>query len=192
MATYALLALLRHDARAKIAKNNSGCAQTNVKGVHGKSTVDPPFILWNLRRLWYASYMVEKICDDKDGILVVDDEEMIEEMIEQMVERRGCLHASYNDPAEALQYYIENSQKITLMITDLTMPKLSGSDLIKAALQINPKLQIILLTGYAEEHIPVDVRPLTHAILPKPFVQADVIDVVRTALDKVDHQHLSS
>lgn len=59
--------------------------------------------------------MVEKLCDDKDVILVVDDEEMIE----QIVERRGCLHASYNDLAEALQYYIENSPKITLMVTDL-------------------------------------------------------------------------
>ena len=99
---------------------------------------------------------------------------------------------SFNDPAEALQYYIENSQKITLMITDLTMPILPGPDLIRRALRINPKLPIILITGYAEEHIPDDIHPLVHRVLPKPFVKAEVLDAVRTALNKVDHQHTSN
>jgi DNA-binding NtrC family response regulator len=108
------------------------------------------------------------------------------------MERRGCLHASFNNPAEALQYYTEHSQQITLMITDLTMPVLSGPDLIKNALRINPKLPIILITGYADEHIPDDVSPLVHRVLPKPFTKAELFDAVRTALDKVDHQHVSS
>lgn len=136
--------------------------------------------------------MVEKICDARDVILVVDDEEMIAEMIQGIVERHGCRHVSFSNPTEALQYYIENSQKITLMVTDLTMPVLSGPDLIRNALRINPKLPIILITGYAEEHIPDDIRPLVHHILPKPFVKAEVLDAVRTVLGKVDHQHPSA
>lgn len=139
--------------------------------------------------------MVENPCDDKDVVLVVDDEEtvgdIIGEMIGDMVERHGCQYVFFNDPTEALRYYIENSQKITLMITDLTMPKLSGPDLIRRACQINPKLSIIIITGYAEEYVPDDVRLLIHRILPKPFVKAEVLDAVRTALLKVDHQHPS-
>jgi two-component system, cell cycle sensor histidine kinase and response regulator CckA len=131
--------------------------------------------------------MVESICGDKDVVLVVDDDEMIVEIIDWMVERGGCLHASFNDPAEALQYYIGNSQKITLMITDLTMPVLPGPDLIRRALQINPKLPIVLMTNYAGEHIPDDVRSLVHRVLPKPFMKAEVLDAVRTGLNKVDH-----
>ena len=134
--------------------------------------------------------MVENICDDKDVVLVVDDEEMIEKVIQQTVERRGCRSVSFNNSVEALQYYIENSQKVTLMITDLTMPTLPGPDLIRRALRVNPKLPIILLTSYAEERIPDDVRLLVHRVVPKPFMQAEVLDGVRTALDKVDHQHL--
>ena len=131
--------------------------------------------------------MVETLCDDKDVVLVVDDEEMIGEMIGHMVERHGCQHISFNDPAEALQHYRENSQKITLMITDLTMPKLPGPDLIKHALRINPKLPIILITGYTEEHIPDDIRPLVQHILPKPFAAPELVDAVRTVLDKAGH-----
>jgi two-component system C4-dicarboxylate transport response regulator DctD len=73
------------------------------------------------------------------------------------------------------------------MITDLTMPVLPGPDLIRRALQINPKLPIVLMTNYAGEHIPDDVRSLVHRVLPKPFMKAEVLDAVRTGLNKVDH-----
>ena len=136
--------------------------------------------------------MIDTPCDDQDVVLVVDDEEIISDLIGNMVGRHGCQHVSFNDPTEALQYYIENSHKITLMITDLTMPKLPGSDLVKNALQINPKLPIILITGYAEEHIPDDIRPLVRRILPKPFMKAEVLDAVRTALSKAGRQHSST
>jgi two-component system, cell cycle sensor histidine kinase and response regulator CckA len=136
--------------------------------------------------------MVDKICDDKDIVLVVDDESVIGEMIGRMVERHGCQHVSFNDPVKALQYYRDNSQKITLIITDLTMPKLPGPDLIKNALRINPNLPIVLITGYAEEYIPDDVRPLVQHVLPKPFVKAEVVDAVRTALQNGGHQYSST
>jgi CheY-like chemotaxis protein len=73
--------------------------------------------------------MVEKLCDEKDVILVVDDEEMIAEMIQQMLERRGCQTISFNDPLEALHYYTENSQKITLLITQRDEPTITVDDL---------------------------------------------------------------
>jgi two-component system, cell cycle sensor histidine kinase and response regulator CckA len=164
----------------------------NVKRLGEKTISGPPLILFNLRKLWYASSMVEKICDDNDVVLVVDDEEMIGDMIGHMVERHGCQHVSFDDPTEALKYYTENSQKITLMITDLTMPKLPGHALIRNALRINPKLPVILITGYAQEHIPDEIHPLVHRVLPKPFVKAEVLDAVRTALNEAGRQDASN
>ena len=136
--------------------------------------------------------MAQNICDDKDVVLVVDDEEMIGEMIGDTVERHGCQHISFNSPAEAQQYYITNAPKITLLITDLTMPLVPGPQLIKNLLRVNPKLPIILVTGYADEHIPDDIRPLVEHILPKPFLKVGLVHAVRTALDKVHYQHLST
>jgi two-component system cell cycle sensor histidine kinase/response regulator CckA len=135
--------------------------------------------------------MTQAICDDKDVILVVDDEEEIGEIIGDLVERHGCQHISFSDPVVALQYYIANAPKITLIITELTMPLVPGPQLIKNVLRVNPKLPIILVTGYADEHIPDDIRPLIQHILPKPFVKAELLHAVRTTLDKADHQHLS-
>ena len=73
--------------------------------------------------------MTVTTCDDKHIVLVVDDEEMIEEMIGELVEEYGCPHASFHDPVKALQHYKENARNVVLMVTDLTMPSLSGSDL---------------------------------------------------------------
>ena len=136
--------------------------------------------------------MAQAICDDKDVVLVVDDEEEIGEIIGDMVERHGCQHISFNNPTEALQYYIANAPKITLIITDLTMPLVPGPQLIKIVLRVNPKLPIILVTGYADEHIPDAIRPLVRHVLPKPFVKLELLHAVRTALDRVDHQHLAN
>jgi two-component system, cell cycle sensor histidine kinase and response regulator CckA len=124
---------------------------------------------------------MDTVCDEKDIVLVIDDEEMIEEMIEALVENHGCAHVSFSDPTEALHYYEENSWKITLMITDLTMPSLSGPDLVRKVLQINPRLPVILVTGYPNEQIPADIPALVRHIIPKPFTKSELLDAVRTA-----------
>jgi DNA-binding NtrC family response regulator len=135
--------------------------------------------------------MTQTICDDMD-VLLVDDEEIIGEIIGDRVKHHGCQHISFNNPTKALQYYIANAPIITLIITDLTMPVVPGPRLIRNVLRISPKLPIILLTGYAEEHIPDDIGPLIERVLPKPFVKSHLLLAVRTALRKADHQHLSS
>ena len=133
--------------------------------------------------------MSDALCDNRDIILVIDDEKMIEEMIEELVEDQGCSHVSFTDPAKALQHYKENSERITVMITDLTMPSISGPGLIREVLQINPGLPIILITGYGEEYIPHDILSVVHCIVPKPFTKSEILDAVRTALSKVGHEH---
>lgn len=134
------------------------------------------------------------LCDAKDVVLVVDDEEVVDEMIQGVVGERGCTSVSFNNSKEALHFYLERPHNITVAITDLTMPVLSGPDLIKKMLEVNPKLPIILITGYAEnkKHTLDEIRPLVHHILQKPFRASDLLDVVRTALDKADHKHPSS
>ena len=134
--------------------------------------------------------MVEKICDDKDVVLVVDDEEMMEEMIERMVYKHGCAHISFDDPLNALRYFRENAQRVTILITDLTMPSISGAGLIKEVAQINPKLPIILVTGYDGEHVPDDIMPLVRHIVPKPFTTPELIDALRVELVRTGHKHL--
>ena len=118
--------------------------------------------------------MTATVCDDAHIVLVVDDEEMIEEIMGKFVEKYGCPHVSFHDPVKAMQHYRENSQNIALMVTDLTMPSMSGSDLVRKALEINPKLPIILITNYVGENIPSDIPPLVRGTVSKPFTKSEL------------------
>jgi len=150
----------------------------------------PASILCDLDRLCYAWSMTEALRDERDIVLVVGDEELAEETIQEMVEQRGCLTVSHTNPA--LHYHVDNSPTITPLIAGLTMPLVSGPELIRNLLQINPKVSIILVTGHADEQIPDDIRPLVRHILPKPFMRSELFHAVRTALGKVGHQHPSA
>ena len=132
---------------------------------------------------------MDRVCDEKDLVLVIDDEKMIEEMIEELVEEHGCAHVSFNNPAEAFRHYEQNSGKITLMIADLTMPSLPGPDLIRKVLQINPRLPVVLVIDYPNQQVPADIPPLVRYMLPKPFTRSELLNAVRAAFGK---EHLTS
>ena len=126
--------------------------------------------------------MADVVCDEKDVVIVVDDEAMIAEMIAELVDDFGCAYQSFSDPLKALHYYDQNPEKITLMITDLTMPDLSGPDLIRKVSRINRALPVILVTSYPDQEIPADIIPLVSRIIPKPFTRAELLATVRAAL----------
>lgn len=130
----------------------------------------------------YKVIMTDLVCSEKDLILVVDDETMIEEMIEELVEEHGCPHVSFNDPRKALGYFRENSKRVTVMITDSRMPDLSGPALVREVRKIDSRLPIILVTNYEGEPVPDDVTLLVSFILPKPFTHAELLDVLKRAL----------
>lgn len=132
---------------------------------------------------------MDAVCDEKDIVLVIDDQAAIEEMIEALVEEHGCATVSFNNPAEALRHYEENYRKITLMIADLTMPSLPGPDLIRKVLQVNPRLPVILVIDYPNQQVPADIPPLVRRILPKPFTRSELLNAVRAAFGK---EHLMS
>ena len=132
--------------------------------------------------------MVATVCDDTHVVLVVDDEEMLEEMIGTLVEEYGCPYASFHDPVKALQHYKENSRNVALMVTDLTMPSLSGSDLVRKALEINPELPIILITNYVGENIPSDIPRLVRGTVSKPFTKSEFFHALQKTVVTAEHR----
>lgn len=131
--------------------------------------------------------MAAALCDDKRIALVVDDEEMVEEVIGAFVEDYGCRHVSFHDPVKALQHYKENSRSIVLMVTGLTMPCLSGPELVRKVHEINPELPIILVTNYVGESIPSDIPPLVRDTVSKPFTRSEFFDVLKKAVVRAKH-----
>jgi DNA-binding NtrC family response regulator len=84
------------------------------------------------------------------GILYVDDEPMIASMAEEMLSYLGFTVSSVTDSRAALDIFTANPMQFDIVITDQTMPGLTGLDLSRKLMELRPDLPIILCTGYSE------------------------------------------
>jgi PAS domain S-box-containing protein len=103
-------------------------------------------------------------------ILVVDDEQPLTEMLRQLLERLGYRVTTANDPLAALSLVREAPERFDAVLTDQTMPGMTGSTLTVELLNIRPTLPIILISGFGNT---VDSQKATQlgarAFLPKPI-----------------------
>jgi len=83
-------------------------------------------------------------------IMVVDDETTMATMLRELLSMHGAQVTVFNAPLDAMTCFENNPQIIDLVITDETMPGLSGMHLAEQMLKIKPALPIILCTGYSE------------------------------------------
>ncbi|MBU0729786.1 MAG: response regulator [Proteobacteria bacterium] len=84
-------------------------------------------------------------------ILFVDDEEMLVALGELILKQIGCAVTSTCSSQEALKLFADDPLKFDMLITDLTMPGMTGLDLSKEVLKIRPEMPIILSSGYNED-----------------------------------------
>ncbi len=118
-----------------------------------------------------------------ERILVVDDEEMLRNLLKELLARMGYAVSVLADPEEALVAMADAGYD--LMITDLSMPKMSGIELVRRLRQFQPELPVILCTGFYDE----DVRRKAEAVgirycLNKPVAKRELALAIRDLLDK--------
>jgi two-component system, cell cycle sensor histidine kinase and response regulator CckA len=117
-------------------------------------------------------------------LLQYDDEAAQVEVGTQMLSSLGYRVTGFTDSLEALEYITENAGTVQLVITDMTMPKLTGASLAAKLLAIMPRLPIILCTGYSENITPEQAFELgIRAYMSKPTLLADFACKIREILD---------
>lgn len=119
-----------------------------------------------------------------ESILFVDDETMIVDIAKKMLESLGYRVTARTNAMEALEAFKSNPDSFDLVVTDLTMPKMTGLDLAEKILQIRPGFPVVLCTGFDvtmnEEKI---VAHGLQDIIYKPILRRDMATVVRKTLD---------
>lgn len=95
-------------------------------------------------------------------ILVVDDDETIRCLVRRFLQCEGFFVLSASDGQEAMKVSRLCPGRIDLLITDIDMPKLNGTQLCEMLRQERPGTKVILMTGS-------DAKSLTHPVLTKPF-----------------------
>lgn len=120
------------------------------------------------------------IVGGKERILVVDDEDSILQVMEIMLKRLGYHVVARKNPLEALQLFNEDPLALDLIITDQTMPDLTGSDMAKKIFRIRPDLPIILCTGLSDAVSPDQAKKIGfREYMMKPVTVKDLALTIR-------------
>jgi PAS domain S-box-containing protein len=119
-----------------------------------------------------------------EKILFVDDEEALTDLGRQILGELGYQVETRTSPIEALEAFRANPQKFDLVITDMTMPQMTGLNLARKIMEIRPGMPIILCIGFSEQaHEQAAGAMGIRAFLYKPLLMRDIADAVRKALN---------
>src|SRR5208283_4428935 len=118
-------------------------------------------------------------------ILFVDDEQMLVEMAKDSLTPLGYTVIGISNSRDALQFIKEKRNEIDILITDQTMPGMTGIELAKEVLTIRKDLPIILCTGFSNELNPERATAIgVNHIVMKPFGTNEIGKAIREAIDK--------
>ncbi len=119
-----------------------------------------------------------------ERILFVDDEPALTLMGKKILGRLGYGVQTTNSPAEALEIFRSKPNAFDLVITDLTMPELSGIQLARSLLEIRPGLPIVLCTGFSDTVNEAMLPAMgIRGLLLKPLTIHELAHSVRMAID---------
>jgi len=128
---------------------------------------------------------VQMVHGHGERIMLVDDEIENVTMEAKALESIGYNVTPFHQSSQALDYFTKHPADFDLLVTDQTMPQLSGLELSRNILQLRPGFPIILLSGYLEADIPKELREVgLSAFLTKPVVLTELSVTIRNALDK--------
>ncbi len=103
-------------------------------------------------------------------VLFIDDEPAITEMAAQILKNHNYQATIFNDGNEALRYFSEHPHDFDIVVTDLIMPLISGSELATRCAAINPNVPVVLTTGFGERISPASYRQWgVSTLITKPF-----------------------
>jgi len=119
----------------------------------------------------------------KEKVLLVDDDEIVLTSMQRALKHSGYEVTAIRDGHEALELFVSEPDVFDLVITDLTMPRITGLELSKKLTDIRPGLPVILCTGYSDSFDEQEARDMgVREMLLKPSNAADLNTIVRRAL----------
>jgi len=125
------------------------------------------------------------ITTGKETILLVDDEEIILETVVEIVKRLGYTVLTAKSGHQAVQIYSENKDKIDLVILDMIMPDMGGSEVFDIIKDMNRNVKVLLSSGYSlDGHARAIVERGCNGFIQKPYNMKSLSQKIRTILDE--------
>jgi len=118
-----------------------------------------------------------------ERILLVDDEEELLDTCRKMLDRLGYKVVARNNGRAALEAFLAHPNRFDLIITDRTMPDMTGIELAERIMEIRPNVPVILYTGHDElSHFEKASASVVRESLHKPFDRKRMAETIRRVL----------
>lgn len=120
-----------------------------------------------------------------EHILFIDDEETLIDLGQSMLKKLGYRVETQTRPDKAIKIFAAAPHKFDLVISDMTMPGMTGDSLASELMKIRPDIPIIICTGYSEKIDEQRAKGLgIKGLMMKPFTIRSLSKTVRDALDQ--------
>jgi signal transduction histidine kinase len=145
-------------------------------------------------KIYFPAFMSEEKTEEKsieplsfggtETILLVDDEESVRSLAQTTLTRTGYTVLTARNGEEALGVYNESGKGIALVILDLMMPKIGGTQCLKELLKMNPTVKVVIASGDSagggrEKYVGLGAK----GFIEKPYESRILLNIVRSVLD---------
>jgi PAS domain S-box-containing protein len=121
-----------------------------------------------------------------ERVLFVDDEKALADLGERMLQQLGYEVTVRTSSIEALETFRAEPDRFDLLVTDMTMPKMTGEELSKEVLRVRPGFPIILCTGFSEKITEEEAVEIgIQALMIKPLAMRELAEILRQVLEPV-------
>lgn len=120
-----------------------------------------------------------------ETILFVEDEELLINMVSLLLESKGYSVICACNGLEAVNIYQSKKQKIDLVVTDMGLPVMTGTDEFKKLMEFDPDVKVIFASGYFEPDVKSELlKDGAKGFIQKPYEPSDVLRIIRNVLDQ--------
>lgn len=117
-------------------------------------------------------------------VLLVDDEEALASLFCHFLNHAGYDCVQYSSPSMALDYFSQHPDSVMLLVTDNSMPQMTGEVLLREMRKLRADLPVILASGYTESLDVDDLQSINVKVLEKPFGRAELLEAVAAVLGR--------
>jgi PAS domain S-box-containing protein len=165
-----------------IVKNYGG--EIMVESEVEKGSTFTVYLPITKKRTGAAPYRKEELPSGTERILFIDDEAPIAKMGGQTLERLGYTVSIRTSSIEALELFRSKPNDFDLVITDMTMPNMTGDKLASELMNIRSDIPVILCTGYSKKISDETALEIgINAFAYKPIIKLELAKTVRKVLD---------
>lgn len=120
---------------------------------------------------------------DGEVILVIEDEEPLKDFLRAVLAEGGYKILLASNGLEGLQTYRDHMKEVSLVLLDMGLPEMSGTEVLTGLLMLNPYAKVISAGGYLDPNVEADSLEIgALAFLPKPYMAEELLTKVHRAL----------